>query len=155
GLIECGKTFHPVAVAVRDEGGIIAEPSGAVPTGPTADILQALRQIPMVEARPRLDPRREQRIDQPVIEGKARLIGRAAAGRKHARPGHRKSVAADAQVLHQGDVFREAVVVVAGDVAAVSVGDPAGLTAIAVPYAGRATVIARSALDLVTRAGHP
>ena len=53
---------------------IVGKPLDDVTIGPAALILQRLGKIPVIEAEPGLDARREKAVDQPVIEGEARLI---------------------------------------------------------------------------------
>ena len=108
----------------------------------------------MIEADPRLDAGGQQRIDQAVVEGEARLICRAPAGRQNARPGDREAISPYPEVAHQRDVLREAMVMIARDVAGITVGDAAFLTAERVPDAGPAAVLADRPLDLIARGGN-
>ena len=55
GLVEGGEVPYPVAVAARDQGGVVGEPTRDIAVLPSAEIVQRLRQIPMIEAQPRLD----------------------------------------------------------------------------------------------------
>ena len=81
GLVERGEPLDPIAIAPRGQRHIVGEPPRTIAIGPATAIIERLRQVPMIEADPRLDVGRQQRIDQTVVEGQARLIGRAAAGR--------------------------------------------------------------------------
>jgi hypothetical protein len=80
----------------------------------------------MVEAKPRFHAALDERIDQPIVEGKAGFIGGAASFRQYAGPRHRKAISADPELLHQRNVFAVAVIVIAGDIAGVAARDFAG-----------------------------
>ena len=134
-LVECRVALHPVAVAARDQVGVIGEPLRAIAVGPAAEVLQRLRQIPVIETKPRLDAGCDQRIDQPVVEGDACFVDGAAAARQHAWPRHRKAIGVDAEPAHERYVLAVPVIVIAGDVAGVAIGDLAGQAAIGVPNA--------------------
>src|ERR1700756_4913295 len=70
-LVEGCEAFHPVAIAARDHACIIRESLRAIAVGPTALVLQCLRQVPVIEAKPRLDATADKRIDQPIVEGES------------------------------------------------------------------------------------
>ena len=101
----------------------------------------------MIQAEPRLDTGGEDRIDQAVIERQSEFVRRPPPLRQNPRPSDGKPIGLNAEPLHQPDVLQIAMVVVAGDVAGVVVGDLAFL-AVGVPDAGAAAVFARRALDL-------
>ena len=149
-LVEGRKPFDPVAVPLACDSGIVREPCGAVARRPAAEIVERLRQVPMIKTEPRLDARREQCIDQAVIECEAFFVRRTLAERQHPRPRHRKAISADTEIAHQRDVFRIAVIVVAGDVAGLAVVDMAGARK-RIPDAGAAAVLVRRAFDLIGR----
>jgi hypothetical protein len=73
--------------------------------------------------------------------------------RAHARPRHREAVGVEAEVLHQGDIVAEAVVVVARDVTVVGADHGAGHAAEGVPDGCRAAVLEGGAFDLVGGGG--
>ena len=75
-LVEGRKALHPVAVAVRDHAGVVGEPLRAIAVSPAAVVLQRLRQVPVIEAKPRLDARGDDCIDQPVVERKPGFVDR-------------------------------------------------------------------------------
>ena len=83
--------------------------------------------------RPGRDPRRQEHIDEPVIEVEPSLIHRAAARGKNPRPGNAEPVGADAQRFHQRDVFLVAVVVVAGHLRSAAILDEPWLRRVRVP----------------------
>src|SRR5512143_3201031 len=57
-LIEGGETLDPVTVAIGDQRGVVGKPADAIPRRPAAEIVERLRQVPVIEAEPRLDARR-------------------------------------------------------------------------------------------------
>ena len=122
-LVEGGETFDAIAIALRHQHGVIGKPCNAISRCPAAEVVKCLRQIPVIEAEPRLDTGGENRVDQPVVECQARLVWHAASLRKHARPGNRKTIGLYAKPLHQRDIFRITMIVIAGDVAGIVVGD--------------------------------
>src|ERR1700751_2623751 len=52
-LIERGKPLHPIAEMTRYHGDVIGEPQGAVAVDPAATVVEGLRQIPVIETKPR------------------------------------------------------------------------------------------------------
>jgi len=153
-LVKGRKALDAVAVAAGDEGRVVGEPAGRVPDGPATQILERLRQVPMIKAKPRLDAGGQQRIDQPIVERKSGLVDPPPPLRQQPRPGDREPVRLHTQRLHQRDILGIAVVMVAGLVAGVAIGDAASGTA-GIPHARAAAVFARRALDLKARCGHP
>jgi len=151
GLVEGRKPVDPIAVAPRHQGGVIGKPAGAVTNGPAAEIVEILRQIPVIQAEPGLDSRRQQRVDEAVIECQPRLVGVTAAVRQDARPGDRKPIGVDAEIAHQRNVLGPTMVMIAGGVAGIAVGDAPDLAAKGVPDAGASTVFTHGAFDLVAR----
>ena len=71
----------------------------------------------------------------------------------HARPRDREAVGLEAEGRHQVEVLAPAVVVVAGDVAGVAVGDGAGHAAERVPDRLAAPILVHGPLDLVGGGG--
>ena len=148
-LVHGAPVRDAVAQPLRHERGVLAEAQGGVPLEPPPGILERLREVPVEERRHRLDAGLEQAVDEPVVEREARLVDGAAARRLHAGPGHREAVAVGAQALHEGDVLRPAVVVVAGHGPVGAVEDATGLSREGVPDAGATAVLVDGALDLV------
>jgi len=50
GFVERGKMADPVAIAARNQRGIVGEPKGDIAVLPSAEIIQRLRQVPMIQA---------------------------------------------------------------------------------------------------------
>src|SRR5688572_17990196 len=105
----------------------------------------------MVEAEPRFDAGGEQAVDQSVVKSQPSFVHRATTGRQNARPGNREPVGADAEIAHQRDVLGVAVIVIAGDIASIAVGNTAGYATVSVPDARPAPIDLRCAFDLVAR----
>ena len=140
-----------------DDGlGVLDERLGGRARRPAARVLERLRRVPVEERRERLDPVREQLVDEPVVEVEARLVHPAAPLGKHARPRDREAERVEPELAHQRDVLAVAVVEVARDLAGVAVPHLAGRRAEAVPDALAAAVLVGRALDLVRgRGGAP
>ena len=68
GFVEGCKSPDAIAIAPRDECRIVGKPSRDVAVLPTAEFVERLRQVPVVEAYPGFDAGLEKRIDQSVIE---------------------------------------------------------------------------------------
>src|SRR5690606_14593988 len=90
---------------------------GGVPGGPAADVLQRLRQVPVVERHVRRDAGGEQGIHEPVVEVQAFGVHRAGAVGDDPGPGYGEPVGPQPDLPHQLHVVGVAVVVVTGDVA--------------------------------------
>ncbi len=135
GLVDGDPVLDAVGEPLADDGGVLREAVDGVAVEPAAVVLERLREVPVVERDHRLLAVLEERVDEPVVERQALLVGRAAAGRLDPRPGDREAVAARAELLHQRDVLVDPVVVVAGDLAAAAVDDPPGLGGEGVPDA--------------------
>ena len=153
-LVEGREALHPVAIAARDHACVIREPLRAIAVGPAAVVLQGLRQVPVIKAKPWLDASGNQRIDQPVVESKPGFVDGAASLRQHPRPRHRKAVGVDPELLHQRYVFAVAVIVIAGDVAGIAARDLAGQPGICVPDARPPSVLVGGAFDLIAGGGN-
>ena len=133
--------------------GVLGEALGGVAVGPAARVLERLREVPVIERRHRLDAALEQPLDQAAVEAHARRVERPGAVGLHARPRDREAVGLEAQGRHEVEVLAPAVVVIAGDVAGVAVGDGARHAAEGVPDRLAAAVLVRGALDLVGGGG--
>jgi hypothetical protein len=110
----------------------------------------------MVERHHGLDSRFQEAVDQLVVVVEAGRVDLIAAGGKDARPGHREAIGADAEPLHELDVARPQMIVVAGHRAVAAVGDGARLHGEAIPDRLAAAVAMAGAFDLVgRRSGSP
>jgi hypothetical protein len=149
GLVHGRDVLDAVAEARRHDRCVFDERLDDRALGPPAGVLERLGEIPVVERRVRLDPVREQLVDEPVVEVEAGLVDPARSLREHARPGDREAIGVEPELGHEGHVLAVAVVVVARHVAVLAVRHPAGRVREAVPDARALAVLAARALDLV------
>ena len=87
GLVERRPMLDPVAEPPHGQLGIFGEPRRGVAVLPAAAVFERLRQIPMVETDPGLDPGGENAVDQAIVEFETLLVGHAPALGQDARPG--------------------------------------------------------------------
>ncbi len=156
-LVERDPVADPIAERVEADPRVVGEGVGHAWAEPAAVLgLEREREVPVVERHPRRDPVLEERVDEVRIKPEAGLVRGAGSGRLDARPRDREPVGGQAKVGHERDVLAEARVVVAGDVAGVAVGDPAGRVGEGVPHRRPLTVGVPRPLDLVGgRGGAP
>ena len=138
-------------VSQRSEHGccVVDEAVGGFWILPAPSVLKCLGKVPVIERDRRGDARVEQLIHEPAVEVQARTVRHAAARGEDARPGDREAVTPEAETLHQPHVVPVPVVVIAGDVAGLPVGDLPGRAAEPVPDRLAAAVLADRTLDLV------
>src|SRR5262249_16697376 len=91
----------------------------------------------------------EERVDQPIVKVEPLRVHRAGPLGDDARPGDAEAVRLEAERLHDRDVLFPAVVMVAGDVAALVLPDRARLLAAHAPARRALAVGGRRAFDLV------
>ena len=154
-LVEGRPGVHPVAERRADDAGVLLERIDGRAHGPSALVLERLRQVPVVQRRDGLDPAREQSVHQTRVEVEARLVGGSPAGRLDPRPRDREAIRVQAERGHQIEVALPPVVVVARDVTGVAVPDESGGLAEGVPDRRTAPVLVEAALDLVRRGRRP
>ena len=116
---------HDVAEGVEDDPGVLGEALDDVARCPAALVLERLRQVPVVQRRQGLDAALEHSLDERTVEVEAALVGRPAARRLDPWPGDREAVALEPERAHQVEVVPPPVVVLAGRIARVAVGDVA------------------------------
>ncbi len=149
-LIEGHPIRHFIRQSFHHDGGkggeILADRGGE----PTALLMDPQRQIPVVERDQRRDARGEQLVHQRPVEVQPLLVDLALL-RHHPGPADGEAIGIQADLLHQRHVLPEAVIVVAGDLAAVSMGDMSVREG--VPDARPFAVFVVRALDLIGRAG--
>jgi hypothetical protein len=80
GLVERGPGVDAVAEGVVDDTRVVGETVGGVAVRPTAEVLERLREIPVVEGEPRLDVVFEELVDEPRVEVDPLGVDRAAVG---------------------------------------------------------------------------
>jgi hypothetical protein len=107
----------------------------------------------VIEGHQWLDVVFEQEIDQTVVEGEAAFLAYLITVGEEAWPGDGKAVGVNAELLEQLNVLLVAVVVVAGDVAVLTVANFAGCPREGVPNLRPTTIFVDRSLDLVRRGG--
>src|SRR5262249_33108857 len=150
-LVEGCPMPYPIAKPSHGNRGIFGEPGSDIPVLPSAEVLEGLRQIPVIKADPRLDVFCQHGLAPLVIECEPLWVWSAAALRQNARPGGRQPVGAYAELAHQRDIFGPPMIVVAGNVARIAAEGITRLMAEAVPDRGPATILPDGTLDLVSR----
>ncbi len=148
---------HPVLDAVAqlrcEHRGVVREPARDLRVGEATTVLQRLWQVPVEQVDQWLDARGQQRVHEPLVEVEPRLVDGAGPGGQDPRPADAEPIGARAQIGHQPDVIRIAVVVVAGDVARAAIGDRAWPAGKRVPDRRAPAVLGRCSLDLVGGGG--
>ena len=162
--VECGAprlvvrnpVFDAVAEMATHDIGVFNKCVHRIPVGPTALILQHLRQVPVVQRHPGLKPPLQHAINQTRVKVQALLIGYLTATlSKNARPGNRETVGIGAQVACNVEVLRPAVVVVTGHRATRSIPDSARPGTKTVPNGLTPAVLPNGSLNLIGRRGTP
>ena len=92
GLVEHRPVLDAVAQAPGRDLRIVGELFSDVAVGPAALLLQRLRQVPMIEAKPRRNAARNEPIDQAIVKIKAARFDGAGARRQNSRPRRREAI---------------------------------------------------------------
>ena len=153
GFVVGDPVLHAVAQAARhrvDKGEVGVDGGALVPA---AAVLQVLRQVPVVEGGPGLQAAFQHAVHQARIEIQALFVGLAAHLGEDARPGDREAVGVQSHVAADVEVFRPAVVVVAGDKPVGTVLDSTWRGGETVPDRFDPAVFLAGAFDLVRRGG--
>ena len=153
GLVVRDPVLDAVAQAARDGVGQLQKGIDRGALVPAAALLQELRQVPVVERGPGLQAAFQHAVDQALVEVQAFRIRPAARLAEDARPGNREAVGIQAEIARDVQVFRPAVVVVAGHRPVRAVADLARRGGEAVPDRFDPAILLRRALDLVGRGG--
>src|SRR5262245_44241913 len=107
GLVVSDPVTHPIAEPPADDIRELREFSHGIAVAPAAPVLQALRQVPVIERRPGFEATRERAVDEPRVEIEALLIrGTARAVGQDSRPGDRKPIGVQAQARGKVEVLR-------------------------------------------------
>src|SRR5215204_3728231 len=149
GLVQGDPEPNIIREGLVHDAGVLCEAFARIPVSPAAQVLQRLRQVPVVEREHRLYGTLPQAVDEPAVEVEALLVGRTAPLWLDAGPGHREAVGLHPELGHQVEVFFQAVVLVAGYVTRVAVMYLTRSVAERVPDRGAAAVFVYRALDLV------
>ena len=156
GLVDRGPRRDLTGERAVDDRRVLGEPGRRVAVRPAAEILERLREVPVVQGHDRRDPVPVERLDDPAVVVEPRLVHRAVAFGQDPRPGDREPVRTDPEPGHEGDVVLEPVVLIARDVAGVPAADRSRPPAERVPDRHPAAVLADRALHLVRgRGGAP
>jgi hypothetical protein len=143
-----------VGEVLADDAGVLSEAIGGVPIQPSATLLERERGVPVEQCRGWRNSGPKQAINQAVVEVEPGGVGPAFTSGLDARPREREAVGVDAQLFHECDVLRIAVIVVGRYVAVAGVQDAARLVAERIPAGGATAILVRRALDLVRGGGH-
>ncbi len=117
-LVQRRPRRHPVAEGLVDRARVLGEAIRGVAVGPTAGVLEGLRQVPVVQRHPGPDVVRQQFVDEPRVEVETGRVDRAAVG-TDPWPRHREAVGVEAEIGHQRDVVGHPPVVIARRLAGV------------------------------------
>ncbi len=150
-LVQRDPALDPVAEPAGDDLGVLAERVDGIPVRPAAEILESLRQVPVIERHERADAALEQLVEQPVVEVQPVVIHASAPVRQDPRPRDREAESVDAELPHERDVLGIAMVEVARDLARVAVADLPRRGAEPVPDALAPAVLVGGAFDLERR----
>jgi hypothetical protein len=140
---------HAVAEASGRHAGIVGKCVARIAVGPTPSLLKSLRKVPGVERGKWLNVGCPQCIHQLVVEVETRVIAETAAGGQDPRPGNGETVGLEAQAAHERDVRLPPVVVIAGDLSRLAVGDAPRLLREEVPDRLALSVGVPGTLDLI------
>ena len=94
-------------------------------------------------------------FDQTIVKSKTRLVDRANPLRQNAWPRDGKAIGPNSKISHQRYVLAVTMIMVAGDITSVAVGDRPRLPAIDIPNALAAAILMRGAFDLIARRRDP
>jgi hypothetical protein len=150
-LVQRRPHRHTIAESGKDRRGVIAKPIGAVAIEPPATVVKRRRQVPVEECRVWCDVRRQQRVDEMIIEIEATLVDTSGATRQHAAPTDAEAIRLQTESLHERHVVAPAIIVIARDIPGVAIRRPTGTVRESLPYAGACTVGERTAFDLIGR----
>ena len=104
-LVQRRPRRHPVAEGLVDRARVLREAIRGVAVGPTAGVLQGLRQVPVVQRHPGPDVVRQQFVDEARVEVESGRVDRATV-RTDARPRHREAVGVESEIGHQARRLR-------------------------------------------------
>lgn len=102
----------------------------------------------MVKRRIGLDAARLAAIDEAVVEIQPLLVDRPETIRNDARPGDGETIGLDTHVLDEIEILLPAIIMIAGNIAIVTLEDMARHIAEGVPDGGLAAIRLRGAFDL-------
>ena len=115
-FVERRPHLHAVVQLLVHHLRVLGEPLRTVGIEPATAVVEHGREIPVVQRHVRRDPRREQRVDESIVEAQPGPVDPSAAMRQHAAPGDAEPIRIQAELAHQRDVLCITTVVIAGDV---------------------------------------
>jgi hypothetical protein len=148
-LVERCPHGHAITERAVHHRRIVGKPVRAVAVQPSTTVIERRGQIPVVERHVRRDAIFEQRIDQSPIEVEAAFVHGATTSRQHATPRDAEAIRVEAELTHQGDVVAIPSIVIAGDIASLTVRGAPRRTREAMPDARTRTIGERRAFDLI------
>src|SRR5882672_904586 len=151
GLVDRRPHRHPVAKGIDQNLGIARETLDDFAVRPAPSILKRLRKVPVIERRYRPDATSVEAVDHPRVKFKSLQIGRTRPKRLDARPRDRKAIDIHTEPGDQIKVCLQTMVVVAGDIAGITVKDALRLVAVRVPNGCASAILKRGAFDLIRR----
>jgi hypothetical protein len=152
-FVDRDPPIDSIAQPICHDPRVRCERQRRVARRPPTSILESLRQIPVIQRHPRLDPALEEPVHQPVVEVETGWVHRTVPTRQHPRPGDRESIRAEPQFGHEVDITLPESVVITGNVAAAAVLDHAGSLCEGIPDRHPLAIRPRRSFDLVRRRG--
>ena len=148
-------TIDQIAELAETDPGIVFEIMDDAPFQPSALVLEGLGQVPVVQGDRRFDAGGMQGFQQAAIKGHTSLVDGTGALRQDARPGDGEAVGLESQLLHDFNIFLEVMIVIAGLMGGIAIGDLARLGAKTVPDGLALAIGLPSTLDLGGSGGRP
>ena len=155
GLVQGGPGIDGVAEGPGKDSGIFRIPLGCVPVGPTSCILKVLGQIPVVEGHHRLDALLTEHVEDPAVMVQPGLIHPTSGAGEDPGPSNGETVGTHPHLLHQGDVFGVAMILVTGLIPVRPVKDSPRFPAEGVPDGIRPALLPGGPLHLEGGSGRP
>ena len=152
-LVERRPVLHPAIERAEHHVCILGEPLGDVGIEPAAAVVERRRKVPMIERRKGRDAFREQRIDESLVKGESLRIHAPLPFGEHTAPRYAEAIRAQTKLAHQLDIRRPAAVVVARDVAGITVCGATLRVGEALPDARTRAVGERRTFDLIRGCG--
>jgi hypothetical protein len=132
-----------------DDLDIVRKAGGGVAVGPAALVFKGLREIPVEERDKRPHAGAENRVGEALVVIDALLVRGSRPGWLDTRPCDGVAIAAKIHLLHDGEVFRITMVVVAGDVSSPTAFYVAGGMTVAIPNGLASSVDIPCTFDLI------
>src|SRR5215211_2949676 len=105
GLVQGDPEPYAIRETFVDDSGVLCKALARIPVSPAAQILQRLRQVPMIERKHRFYGALSQAVDKSAVKVEAVLVGRTAPLGLDAGPGHGEAAGLHPELGHQVKVF--------------------------------------------------